>query len=69
MKKKSRCVAIVLAGGRGRRMGTTLAKQYLLIPDKPVIYYAMKVFEDSRVIDEVILVVGKGHIPYCRKED
>ena len=68
MKKKSRCVAVVLAGGRGKRMGTTLAKQYLPIPDKPVLYYTMKVFEDSEVIDEVILVVGKGHIPYCRRE-
>lgn len=63
-----RCVAVVLAGGRGKRMGTTLAKQYLTIREKPVLCYSLEVFEQSELIDEVILVVGKGQIPYCRKE-
>lgn len=66
--EKVRCVAIVLAGGRGRRMGTALAKQYLLIRKKPVLYYSLEAFEKSDLIDDVILVVGKGQIPYCRQE-
>lgn len=66
--EKSHCVAVVLAGGRGKRMGTTLAKQYLMIHDKPVLYYSLNVFEKSDLIDEIILVVGKGQIPYCRQE-
>lgn len=66
--EKVRCVAVVLAGGRGKRMGTTLAKQYLLIREKPVLYYSLEVFEKSDFIDDVILVVGKGQIPYCRQE-
>lgn len=66
--EKARCVAVVLAGGRGKRMGTTLAKQYLLIQDKPVLYYSLEAFEKSELIDDIILVVGKGQIPYCRQE-
>ncbi len=66
--EKARCVAVVLAGGRGKRMGKTLAKQYLLIREKPVLYYSLDIFEKSDLIDEVILVVGKGQIPYCRRE-
>lgn len=66
--EKVRCVAVVLAGGRGKRMGTSLAKQYLLIREKPVLYYSLDVFEKSDLIDDVILVVGKGQIPYCRQE-
>lgn len=66
--EKARCVAVVLAGGRGKRMGTTLAKQYLLIQDKPVLYYSLETFEKSELIDDIILVVGKGQIPYCRQE-
>lgn len=66
--KKVSCVAVVLAGGRGKRMGTAVAKQYLLIEDKPVLYYSLKVFEDSDLFDRVILVAGKGMIPYCRRE-
>lgn len=65
--KKEHCTAVVLAGGRGKRMGSAVAKQYLLIDDKPVLYYSLKAFEDSELIDDVILVVGKGQISYCRE--
>ena len=66
--KKERCAAVVLAGGRGKRMGTTLAKQYLMLRDRPVIWYSLDVFERSPWMDEVVLVAGKGQIPYCRQE-
>lgn len=66
--KKARCAAVALSGGRGKRMGTTLAKQYLTVCERPVIWYSLDVFEQSEVIDDVILVVGKGQIPYCRRE-
>lgn len=65
---KAHCTAILLAGGRGKRMGTAQSKMYLLIQDKPVLYYSLDVFEKSGVIDEVVLVAGKGQIPYCRQE-
>lgn len=60
-------VAIVLAAGQGKRMNSKVHKQYLLLKDKPVLYYSIKAFEDS-FIDEIILVVGKDEIPYCQNE-
>lgn len=60
-------VAIVLAAGRGKRMNSKVAKQYLLLQDKPVLYYALKQFEDS-FIDDIILVTGADDITYCKKE-
>lgn len=66
--EKKRCVAIVLAGGRGKRMGTTKAKQYLEIQGKPVLCYSLEAFETSKIIDDIVLVVGKGQIPYCKQE-
>lgn len=60
-------VAIVLAGGSGKRMNASVHKQYLLIKEKPVLYYSLKAFEDSEV-DEIVLVVGAGEIDYCRQE-
>lgn len=66
--KKEKCVAVILAGGQGRRMGTALAKQYLLIQGKPVLWYSLNAFEQSDLIDEIILVAGKGQISYCRQE-
>lgn len=65
MKKK--CTAILLAAGQGRRMHSSVQKQYLLLGDKPVIYYSLKTFQDS-FMDDIILVTGNGDEAYCRKE-
>lgn len=62
------CTAIVLAGGRGKRMGASVAKQYLMLRERPLLYYSLEAFEQSEVIDEIILVAGKGQIAYCREE-
>ncbi|HIY64643.1 MAG TPA: 2-C-methyl-D-erythritol 4-phosphate cytidylyltransferase [Candidatus Mediterraneibacter stercoripullorum] len=66
--EKEFCTAVVLAGGSGKRMGTKVHKQYLLMGGNPVIYYSLKAFQDSDLIDEIILVVGKGEEEYCRTE-
>lgn len=66
--KKQGCTAIVLAAGQGRRMGTKIQKQYLELEGKPVLYYSLHVFEKSKVVDDVILVVGKGQESYCYSE-
>ena len=58
--QKAKCTAIVLAAGQGKRMGTKVQKQYLEIDGKPVLYYYLKAFEDSQLIDEIVLVVGNG---------
>lgn len=65
--KKIHTVAIVLAAGSGKRMGSSTKKQYLLIKEKPVIYYALKTFQDS-FVDEIVLVVSPGDIAYCKEE-
>lgn len=66
--QKAKCTAIVLAAGQGKRMGTKVQKQYLEIDGKPVLYYSLKAFEESELIDEVILVVGAGQINYCETQ-
>lgn len=59
--------AVVLAGGSGSRMQTKTAKQYLLLNGKPLIYYALRQFQDSRV-DRIVLVTAAGQEDYCQKE-
>lgn len=65
---KPHCTAIVLAAGRGNRMGTKVHKQYLLLAGQPVICYSMKAFQNSDIIDEIILVTGEGEEDYCREQ-
>lgn len=62
----SKSVGIILAAGSGKRMKSNIAKQYLLVHDKPVLYYSLKAFEDSE-IDEMVLVLSEDMEDYCRK--
>lgn len=65
--KKLKTTAIVLAAGRGKRMNSSVQKQYLLIGDKPVLYYSLKAFEESSVSD-IVLVTGENEIDFCQRE-
>lgn len=60
--------AIVLAGGRGKRMGTIQSKQYISLNGKPILYYTLKQFIKNKLIDKIILVVPEDEVEYCNKE-
>ncbi len=66
--EKKRCTAIVLAAGSGSRMKSTVAKQYMLLAGKPLIWYALHAVEESEIIDDCILVTGAEDIEYVRAE-
>ena len=64
---EQKITAICLAAGQGKRMESKVQKQYLLLEEKPMLYYTLKAFQDSPVA-EIVLVVGAGEEEYCRKE-
>ena len=66
--QKRPCVAVVLAAGNGKRMGGPVAKQFLEVNGKPLIFYALDTMETSKVIDQVVLVVPEESIEYVKKE-
>lgn len=49
--------AIIVAGGKGKRMGGPIAKQYLPIGGKPVLMHTMEVFHQLDSSIELILVI------------
>lgn len=59
--------AVVLAAGSGSRMKSNVKKQFMDMLGKPLIYYALKQFQDSPV-DDIILVTGEDAISYCKEE-
>ena len=65
---KKRCVAIVLSAGQGKRMGTSIQKQYIELCGKPIIFYCLEAFEKSEIIDDVIMVAGAGQEDYVTEE-
>lgn len=66
--EKKRCTAIVLAAGSGRRMKSDVAKQYMLLHGRPLLWYALQAVEESAVIDDCILVTGAEDIAYVKDE-
>lgn len=63
---RSKIVAIVLAAGEGKRMGSGIPKQYMIIKSRPMVYHSLKAFQESQV-DEIVLVTGEDEIEYCRQ--
>ncbi|MCC5910785.1 MAG: 2-C-methyl-D-erythritol 4-phosphate cytidylyltransferase [Clostridiaceae bacterium] len=68
MKIQDKVSAIIVAAGKGKRMGKGFNKQYILLKDKPILAYTINVFERSKYVDEIILVVGIDEIDYVEKE-
>lgn len=61
-------IAVILAGGKGKRMGADISKQFLTVNGKPIICYTIEAFQKSELIDEIIVVLPKDEIDYFNKE-
>ena len=53
--------AIIVAGGAGQRMGSALPKQFLLLHDKPVLYYTLKAFLEAYDDMQIVLVLPEEY--------
>lgn len=60
--------AIILAAGRGQRMGTELPKQFLSMGDDMLLTKTIRVFEESSVIQDIVLVTSEDWIGFCKTE-
>ena len=54
--------AVIVAGGMGTRMGTAVPKQFLLLNDRPILYYTLKVFLEAFDDLQIILVLPDDYI-------
>ena len=57
-------IAILLAGGVGKRLGAGKPKQFVELLGKPMILYAMEIYEKSPQIDALEVVCVKEYIDY-----
>jgi len=55
-------IALIVAGGKGNRMNNDIPKQFLLLKNKPVLYYTIKVFLDAYENIDIILVLPEKHM-------
>ena len=60
-------IAVVLAGGSGRRIGGDLPKQFIEVNGRAIIEYSIDAFEKSDGIDEIAVVVNKDFVAEMNK--
>ena len=54
--------AIITAAGQGKRIGTSVPKQFLEIQGKPLLHHTLKVFSFCKLIDYVVLVMPQADV-------
>jgi len=52
--------AIIVAAGKGTRMGANVDKLWLEVADRPIVAHTWRAFNDAGCVDEIILVVRAG---------
>ena len=60
-------VAIIPAGGSGKRMQEKQSKQYLLLNGVPVLVHTLRIFQGSPMIDEIFLIVPEDDVGFVRQ--
>ncbi len=60
-------IGLILAGGVGSRMGADRPKQYLIAGGKPIIAYALKIFEKHEEIGRIVLVADDAWKDYIQE--
>lgn len=59
--------ALLLAGGRGERMGANIPKQFICINDVPIIIYTLKKIIKNKNIDKVIICCHEDYTEYMKE--
>ena len=61
-------IAVIFAGGAGRRMHTkSRPKQFLEYQGKPIIVYTLELFDNHPLIDGIVVACVKEWIPFLEK--
>ncbi|MCX7678628.1 MAG: 2-C-methyl-D-erythritol 4-phosphate cytidylyltransferase [Spirochaetes bacterium] len=58
--------ALILAGGVGRRMQSSLPKQFLRIAGIPLIGWSLRTFQQMDEIDGIVITCGKEYFPLIK---
>ena len=61
------CTAVIVAAGKGRRMGTEISKQFLPLCGKEILAHSVEKFEKADNIRDIVLVTGEDSLQDVRE--
>ena len=61
-------IAIILSGGVGRRMNSSVPKQYIEVDNKSILAYTLNVFEKNDLISEIVIVASPDWKEYIESQ-
>ena len=62
MYRDNRVIAIIVAAGRGKRLGSSLPKQFLKVRGRTILEMSVKAFEQNKYVDEIFV---DANADYC----
>jgi 2-C-methyl-D-erythritol 4-phosphate cytidylyltransferase len=60
-------IALIVAGGKGTRMGSAQKKQFMTLGDHPILSRTLAAFAENKDIHEIVLVVPEADMAFCRE--
>ncbi|MBI5418087.1 2-C-methyl-D-erythritol 4-phosphate cytidylyltransferase [Candidatus Poribacteria bacterium] len=60
--------AIIASAGQSRRMGGKINKQFIKINGLPLLAHTLKAFQNSSLIDQIIIAIEANNIELCQNE-
>lgn len=61
-------IALIVAGGKSKRFGGEVPKQYREISGKPLLTWTISKFEEARMIDRIVVVVPEEYLLFTSEQ-
>lgn len=67
MYRDNRVIAIIVAAGRGKRLGSSLPKQFLKVRGRTILEMSVEAFEQNKYIDEIFVAANADYCELTEK--
>lgn len=67
MYRDNRVIAIIVAAGRGKRLGSSLPKQFLKVRGRTILEMSVEAFEQNKYVDEIFVAANADYSELTEK--
>lgn len=66
MHRDAKVEAVIVAAGKGTRIKSKIPKAFILLNNRPLVFFSLKIFQNHKKVKKIILVVKKDYIAKAR---